>query len=433
VGVGDEGIRGYGTAAGGYFEDSDNTGYGWIGRFNTGAEFYANDAGVYSSDLTSGVFARLAFDGSSTQGNGTKNFVQNHPDDRTKVIVYSALEGDETGTYTRGSGRLVNGRAVVTLGETFRLVTHPTIGLTAHLTARGEALLWVESVSTEELIVRGPEGFDLPFDYVVYGLRIGFEDLPVVQERRFDAYIPRLEEVTAAARERPEIAGTTPKARFLAMQNGGIPPAAVDDASARAMIDKIGIFDPQRNRPPARAKARTAAVPNPTVGGGSESVRRASTADAPIGAPFETIPRIAETSENGEEEKTYAEVPAPPIVEALFPISEDVTAGDLLVLDEQGAVKPALLTADRSVVGVASSAPIDENGIPKAPVGVFGVLRIKADADFGEIRPGDLLCSSTTPGHAMRSFGEVPGTIIGKALEPLARGRGVIRVLLMFR
>jgi len=90
-----------------------------------------------------------------------------------------ATGGDEVGTYTRGTARLDDGVVRVPLGETFRWVTNPDIGLTAHLTARGDgAVLYVESLTTEELVVRSLDGFpdDIAFDYIVHGLRIGFDD-----------------------------------------------------------------------------------------------------------------------------------------------------------------------------------------------------------------------------------------------------------------
>src|SRR5258705_9901952 len=40
---------------------------------------------------------------------GTKNFVQNHPSRGDLSVVHTALEGDEAGTYTRGSARLSGG------------------------------------------------------------------------------------------------------------------------------------------------------------------------------------------------------------------------------------------------------------------------------------------------------------------------------------
>lgn len=50
-----------------------------------------------------------------------------------------------------------------------------------------------------------------------------------------------------------------------------------------------------------------------------------------------------------------------------------------------------------------------------------------------DIRPGDLLVSSPTPGHAMRSDDPQLGTVIGKALEALGHGTGTIRALVMMR
>jgi hypothetical protein len=55
----------------------------------------------------------------------------------------------------------------------------------------------------------------------------------------------------------------------------------------------------------------------------------------------------------------------------------------------------------------------------------------KADATNGAIAAGDLLTTSSTPGHAQKvSEGVVPaGAIIGKALGPLKKGKGVIPIL----
>jgi hypothetical protein len=63
---------------------------------------------------------------------------------------------------------------------------------------------------------------------------------------------------------------------------------------------------------------------------------------------------------------------------------------------------------------------------------------VKVDASRGPIQIGDLLVTSDVSGVAMKSeavnLGGVqihrPGTIVGKALEPLAKGKGEILVLL---
>ena len=53
----------------------------------------------------------------------------------------------------------------------------------------------------------------------------------------------------------------------------------------------------------------------------------------------------------------------------------------------------------------------------------------------GAIRPGDLLTTSATPGHAMRCQGveRCFGRTIGKALEGLDAGTGAIKVLVMLQ
>ncbi len=58
---------------------------------------------------------------------------------------------------------------------------------------------------------------------------------------------------------------------------------------------------------------------------------------------------------------------------------------------------------------------------------------IKVDASFGAIEPGDLLVASTNPGYAMVSHDPKVGTVIGKALEGLDSGTGIIAVLISFQ
>jgi hypothetical protein len=96
---------------------------------------------------------------------------------------------------------------------------------------------------------------------------------------------------------------------------------------------------------------------------------------------------------------------------------------------------------DTRVAGVISAQPgitLGESGEGKVLVATTGRVRVKVDASRGPIQIGDLLVTSGTPGVAMKSepvnLGGVqihrPGTIIGKALEPLSKGQGEILVLL---
>lgn len=62
--------------------------------------------------------------------------------------------------------------------------------------------------------------------------------------------------------------------------------------------------------------------------------------------------------------------------------------------------------------------------------GAYSVIKVDADAG-GEIQPGDLLVSAPTPGYAMKENNPAPGTIIGKALGSLSRGRGTIPAIII--
>jgi hypothetical protein len=75
-----------------------------------------------------------------------------------------------------------------------------------------------------------------------------------------------------------------------------------------------------------------------------------------------------------------------------------------------------------------------ELGSESAPVATGGVVLCKTDATLTPILANDLLVASPIPGHAMKAPRPVePGTVIGKALEPLASGTGLIKVLVMLR
>jgi hypothetical protein len=63
------------------------------------------------------------------------------------------------------------------------------------------------------------------------------------------------------------------------------------------------------------------------------------------------------------------------------------------------------------------------------PLAVVGIVPCRVSAENGAIRPGDLLVTSSTPGHAMRDADPGVGTVLGKALEALPSGTGVIKVL----
>jgi hypothetical protein len=125
------------------------------------------------------------------------------------------------------------------------------------------------------------------------------------------------------------------------------------------------------------------------------------------------------------------------------PASEIMTAGTVVVIDRSrpSGVTPSKEEYDSSVAGVVSAQPgiiLGEGSSDKAQIASVGRVKVKVDARRYPIGIGDLLVTSEVRGMAMASqpidIGGVkvhrPGTLIGKALEPLRDGTGEIMVLL---
>lgn len=123
--------------------------------------------------------------------------------------------------------------------------------------------------------------------------------------------------------------------------------------------------------------------------------------------------------------------------------SEDLNAGTVVVLDvtRSNHVVASTASYDTRVAGVISARPgitLGEHAEGKVLVATTGRVKIKVSAKNGPINIGDLLVTSDQQGVAMKSnaveIGGVhmhrPGTLIGKALEPLVQGTGEILVLL---
>ena len=113
----------------------------------------------------------------------------------------------------------------------------------------------------------------------------------------------------------------------------------------------------------------------------------------------------------------------------------------MLVIGPDGRLIRSTKPYQTSVVGVYSTRPgflggagDDADPTGKIPLAIMGVIPVKASAENGPIRPGDLLVASATPGHAMKAGPNPPqGTVIGKALEGLEEGTGVIQMLVVLQ
>lgn len=125
------------------------------------------------------------------------------------------------------------------------------------------------------------------------------------------------------------------------------------------------------------------------------------------------------------------------------PASEQLSAGTVVVLDstKSNQVISSTQGYDTRVAGVISAQPgiaLGESGAGKVLVATTGRVLVRVDATNSPIHIGDLLVTSDVPGSAMKSepikvggrLMHMPGTLIGKALEPLEKGSGKILVLL---
>jgi len=125
-----------------------------------------------------------------------------------------------------------------------------------------------------------------------------------------------------------------------------------------------------------------------------------------------------------------------------FDVSGDVEVapGTVLVIDpgHPGQLKVSGQPYDTKVAGIVSGA----NGLGSAirvaseqfdrDVALAGRVYCNVDATETAVEPGDLLTTSATPGYAMKvvDYARAQGAILGKAMEPLAKGQtGQILVL----
>ncbi|HPW56946.1 MAG: hypothetical protein KA072_14650 [Thermoanaerobaculaceae bacterium] len=126
--------------------------------------------------------------------------------------------------------------------------------------------------------------------------------------------------------------------------------------------------------------------------------------------------------------------------------------GDVLVISEHSdaRVEKSSSPASMRVAGVYATMPgviLSRRGTAEdlgssIPMGVLGVIPTKVTDEGGPIRRGDLLVTSSTPGHAMKATAVMiegvallpTGAVLGKALQPFeGPGSGLIEVLVNVR
>jgi len=132
------------------------------------------------------------------------------------------------------------------------------------------------------------------------------------------------------------------------------------------------------------------------------------------------------------------------VVNAQNSADDEAKPGMIVCIDPKtpGKLIVSRRAYDATVAGIISGAGGVEVGMTmgqagtladgKHPVALTGRVYALCDASTGAIEPGNLLTTSDTPGHAMKSSDRERshGTVIGKAMTGLARGeRGLVLVL----
>jgi hypothetical protein len=121
----------------------------------------------------------------------------------------------------------------------------------------------------------------------------------------------------------------------------------------------------------------------------------------------------------------------------------DIAAGMIVSIDPSnpGQLQISSTAYDSKVAGIVSGAGGVVPGMMMGqkgsladgdhPVALTGRVYAWVDTTNGAITPGDLLTTSSTPGHAMKATNhdKAMGAIIGKAMTPLDSGKGLVLVL----
>jgi hypothetical protein len=121
--------------------------------------------------------------------------------------------------------------------------------------------------------------------------------------------------------------------------------------------------------------------------------------------------------------------------------ADEIEPGTVMVLEDDGALQACQDAYDKRVAGVISGAGDFKPGIVlgrlevanrRMPISLLGKAYCKVDASYSPIAVGDLLTTSPNSGHAMKVTEPLKafGSVIGKAMRPLAEGCGIIPILI---
>jgi hypothetical protein len=121
---------------------------------------------------------------------------------------------------------------------------------------------------------------------------------------------------------------------------------------------------------------------------------------------------------------------------------EEYEPGDVLVIDptSEGKFLKSSAPYSTAVTGIYSTRPgvVGRRQLTarahmkeEVPMAMTGIVPTKVSAENGQIKPGDLLVTSSKPGYAMKGTDrtQMLGAVIGKAIGHLDSGIGVIEAV----
>jgi hypothetical protein len=161
-------------------------------------------------------------------------------------------------------------------------------------------------------------------------------------------------------------------------------------------------------------------------------------------ASFATgIPALKVVNSGVTQVKTLQILGGADLAEPFDVAGDDVRPGMVVVIDPDhpGRLKPCTQAYDRKAAGIVSGAGGVATGLSmghegtaasgRHPVALTGRVYCLADATDAPIEPGDMLTTSSHAGHAMKAadFDKARGAVLGKAMQPLKAGRGLVLVL----
>ena len=136
-----------------------------------------------STEVPAIVFSTNVYVIGDMRASGNKYFIHKIPELNLQ-INYISIEGGEAGVYFRGTAKLINGEAVVSLPEHFTLVTSTIVPLTVVVTPQENCNgLYVAKKSTKEIVIKELQNgkSNAEFDYIVIGVRKGYENVKIVE------------------------------------------------------------------------------------------------------------------------------------------------------------------------------------------------------------------------------------------------------------